>query len=96
MSLQGAMLRNTAYAFGVAVYTGNDTKVMVNMEGPPTKRSNVEKTANYMTLGMFILLLTMSACSAIGFSIFRRVITQLTSLILSLYHTIRALLSAYQ
>jgi phospholipid-transporting ATPase len=41
--LRGAMLRNTKWIFGLVVYTGHETKFMLNSIMVPLKRSTVEK-----------------------------------------------------
>jgi len=70
--LRGAMLRNTKWVIGIAVYTGHETKVMKNANQAPVKRSNVERTTNYQIVFMFCLLLIMSAISAVGYGIWVR------------------------
>lgn len=40
--LKGCILRNTEYIYGVAVYTGHDTKVMMNSAKPRFKLSQLE------------------------------------------------------
>eukprot|EP00027_Filamoeba_sp_ATCC50430_P017093 CAMPEP_0168565858 /NCGR_PEP_ID=MMETSP0413-20121227/14088_1 /TAXON_ID=136452 /ORGANISM="Filamoeba nolandi, Strain NC-AS-23-1" /LENGTH=1122 /DNA_ID=CAMNT_0008597795 /DNA_START=123 /DNA_END=3488 /DNA_ORIENTATION=+ len=64
--LRGAMLRNTKFAYGVAIYTGHDTKLMKNASKAPVKRTNVERVMNLQILFMFCLLLFMAFVSAIG------------------------------
>lgn len=44
--LRGAVLRNTQWAIGVVMYTGLDTKLVMNSGGTPSKRSKVEKQMN--------------------------------------------------
>lgn len=41
--LRGTSLRNTGWVLGVAVYTGHDTKVMMNQSSAPNKTSRIEK-----------------------------------------------------
>ena len=41
--LRGARLRNTEAVYGVVVYTGEETKLSMNMTAGPKKRSNVER-----------------------------------------------------
>jgi len=67
--LRGAMLRNTKWVIGIAVYTGHETKVMRNANQAPVKRSNVERQTNYQIIFMFCLLLFMSAVSAVGYGL---------------------------
>ncbi|PXF46192.1 Phospholipid-transporting ATPase IA [Gracilariopsis chorda] len=62
--LRGSILRNTSYVYGLAVYTGFDTKVALNMRNPPSKMGNVEKKLNWIVLILFVILaILISACS---------------------------------
>ena len=63
--LRGSQLRNTEYVYGIVIYTGHDSKVMMNSSETPSKRSHVEKQMDYIVLGMLILLMSMSTISAI-------------------------------
>jgi|TARA_B110000208_G_scaffold135312_1_gene163611 magnesium-transporting ATPase (P-type) len=52
-------LRNTEWVLGVAIYTGHDTKVMMNSSAAPSKRSQIEYGMDRVVLMMLLLLLTM-------------------------------------
>uniref|UniRef100_A0A0E0NUG2 Phospholipid-transporting ATPase n=1 Tax=Oryza rufipogon TaxID=4529 RepID=A0A0E0NUG2_ORYRU len=54
--LRGCELKNTAWAIGVAVYTGRDTKVMLNNSGAPSKRSRLETHTNRETIVLAVVL----------------------------------------
>lgn len=41
LMLRGCTLKNTEYCIGIVVYTGPETKIMMNAKKPPTKVSNV-------------------------------------------------------
>lgn len=58
--LAGAVLRNTAWVVGVAVYTGPETKIRMNMIGRRIKLSTIEKKVNKFIL--FILALQFCLC----------------------------------
>ena len=58
--LGGAVLRNTTWAVGIAVYTGPDTKLRMNMMKRKEKQSRVEKVVNKYIL--YILLLQFCMC----------------------------------
>ncbi|XP_072152042.1 phospholipid-transporting ATPase IA isoform X4 [Bemisia tabaci] len=64
--LRGAVLRNTAWVFGVVIYTGHETKLMKNATAAPLKRSTVDKITNSQILMLFGLLLGLCAVSAIS------------------------------
>jgi phospholipid-translocating ATPase len=44
--LRGTVLRNTDWVIGVVLYTGADTKIVLNSGGTPSKRSRVERQMN--------------------------------------------------
>ena len=53
--LRGSSLRNTAWVYGVAVYTGPDTKIMKNSTRAKAKKSTIEKsTNNYIIVTIII------------------------------------------
>ncbi|KAF0909761.1 hypothetical protein E2562_000087 [Oryza meyeriana var. granulata] len=54
--LRGCELKNTVWAIGVAVYTGRDTKVMLNNSGAPSKRSRLETHTNRETIVLAVVL----------------------------------------
>ncbi|RWW81257.1 hypothetical protein BHE74_00010386 [Ensete ventricosum] len=62
--LRGCELKNTAWAIGVAVYTGIETKVMLNSSGATSKRSRLETHMNRETLLLSAILITL--CSAVS------------------------------
>ncbi|KIK09858.1 hypothetical protein K443DRAFT_671169 [Laccaria amethystina LaAM-08-1] len=67
--LRGAQLRNTPWAYGLAVFTGHETKLMRNATAAPIKRTAVEHQVNLQIVFLFILLLALSVGSTIGSSI---------------------------
>lgn len=44
--LRGTVLRNTKWVIGLVLYTGEDTKIIMNSGGTPSKRSRVERQMN--------------------------------------------------
>lgn len=54
--LRGCELKNTAWVVGVAVYTGKDTKVMLNNSGAQSKRSRLETHMNRETIILAVAL----------------------------------------
>ncbi|XP_026326361.1 phospholipid-transporting ATPase IA isoform X2 [Hyposmocoma kahamanoa] len=65
MLLRGAVLRNTAWIYGVIVYTGHETKLMKNSTKAPLKRSSIDRQANTHILMLFLILLFLSLISAV-------------------------------
>ncbi|KAJ7095309.1 phospholipid-translocating ATPase [Mycena belliarum] len=61
--LRGTVLRNTQWVIGVVLYTGLDTKIIMNSGGAPSKRSKVERQMNPQVLiNLFILFMLAVAC----------------------------------
>ncbi|CDY27294.1 BnaC04g18740D [Brassica napus] len=67
--LRGCSLRNTEYIVGAVVFTGHETKVMMNAMNAPSKRSTLEKKLDKLIITIFCVLLTMCLIGAIGCSI---------------------------
>ena len=44
--LRGTVLRNTGWVIGIVLFTGLDTKIVLNSGGTPSKRSKVERQMN--------------------------------------------------
>ena len=53
--LRGCVLKNTMFVIGMVIYTGAETKVMLNSKAPPSKVSNVLRTMNKMLYTVFAL-----------------------------------------
>ncbi|XP_010266737.1 PREDICTED: phospholipid-transporting ATPase 1 [Nelumbo nucifera] len=62
--LRGCELKNTAWAVGVAVYAGRETKVMLNSSGAPSKRSRLETRMNREIILLSFFLITL--CSIVS------------------------------
>jgi len=54
--LRGSSLRNTEFVYGLVVYTGHETKIMLNSTKAKPKRSDVEKKLSTMVFIIFIIL----------------------------------------
>ena len=51
MMLRGCILRNTKWIYGVVIYTGHETKIMLNANIPEIKKSSVEiKMSRYIVI----------------------------------------------
>jgi phospholipid-translocating ATPase len=65
MLLRGSSLRNTEWVLGVVVYTGRETKIMLNSGITPSKRAKISKDLNWNVIYNFILLFFMCLIAAI-------------------------------
>ncbi|KAK2083976.1 Phospholipid-transporting ATPase IG [Saguinus oedipus] len=66
--LKGATLKNTKKIYGVAVYTGMETKMALNYQGKSQKRSAVEKSINaFLIVYLFILLTKAAVCTTLKY-----------------------------
>ncbi|KAF5313608.1 hypothetical protein D9611_010219 [Ephemerocybe angulata] len=63
--LRGCSLRNTSWVIGLVVFTGQDTKIMLNGGDTPSKRSKIERETNFNVLVNFGLLAVMCIVAAI-------------------------------
>ncbi|KAF9911547.1 hypothetical protein BX616_010561 [Lobosporangium transversale] len=64
--LRGCVLRNTEHVIGMVLFTGVDTKIMLNSGDTPSKRSRIEKDLNFHIVMNFIILFALSIGSAIA------------------------------
>ncbi|XP_058216266.1 probable phospholipid-transporting ATPase 4 isoform X4 [Rhododendron vialii] len=67
--LRDSKLRNTAFVYGVVIFTGHDSKVMQNGTRSPSKRSRVEKQMDKIIYILFSLLVLISLISSFGFGV---------------------------
>ncbi|KAF9556000.1 phospholipid-translocating ATPase [Agrocybe pediades] len=64
--LRGTVLRNTKWVIGVVMYTGEDTRIVMNSGGTPSKRGKVERQMNPQVFINLILLAMMAiACGVV-------------------------------
>jgi phospholipid-translocating ATPase len=63
--LRGCNLRNTEWILGVVVFTGFDTKIMINSGITPSKRSRISRELNWNVLDNFIILFIICLVSGI-------------------------------
>ncbi|KDQ08052.1 hypothetical protein BOTBODRAFT_586296 [Botryobasidium botryosum FD-172 SS1] len=63
--LRGCAVRNTSWIIGLVVFTGADTKIMLNGGDTPSKRSKIERETNFNVIMNFIILILMCLVSAI-------------------------------
>ncbi|RDA94570.1 hypothetical protein CP533_2389 [Ophiocordyceps camponoti-saundersi (nom. inval.)] len=63
--LRGCNLRNTEWVLGVVIFTGHDTKIMMNAGITPSKRSRIAREMNFNVVCNFGILLIMCLLSGI-------------------------------
>ncbi|PMD54710.1 P-type ATPase-like protein [Hyaloscypha bicolor E] len=63
--LRGCNLRNTDWVLGVVVFTGFDTKIMMNAGITPSKRSRIVRELNWNVIYNFIVLFLMCFVSGL-------------------------------
>jgi len=65
MLLRGCNLRNTDWALGIVVFTGHDTKIMMNAGVTPSKRARIAREMNFTVLCNFVVLVIMCLVAAL-------------------------------
>jgi phospholipid-translocating ATPase len=63
--LRGVNLRNTEWALGVVVFTGHDTKIIMNSGETPSKRSRIARELNFSVIYNFVILFAMCLIAAL-------------------------------
>ncbi|KAK9718580.1 hypothetical protein K7432_005404 [Basidiobolus ranarum] len=53
--LQGTFLKNTDFAYGLSVYTGNETKIGMNKKVPPIKLTKIDRQIERASMIIFVL-----------------------------------------
>ncbi|MCQ5086558.1 hypothetical protein NE685_12430, partial [Cutibacterium acnes] len=59
-------MRNTKWAMGVVMFTGDDTKIMLNSGITPTKKSRISRELNFSVVINFVLLFILCFVSGIA------------------------------
>eukprot|EP00850_Spirogloea_muscicola_P023558 SM000367S13680 [mRNA] locus=s367:22140:28006:+ [translate_table: standard] len=67
--LRDSKLRNTGHVYGVAIFTGVESKVMQNATPAPSKRSRIERRMDSIIFVLFTTLLAISLAGSIVFGI---------------------------
>ncbi|XP_050694501.1 phospholipid-transporting ATPase ID-like isoform X3 [Eriocheir sinensis] len=57
--LRGCILRNTHWCYGVVIFAGKDTKLMMNSGKTKFKRTSIDRLLNFIILGIVFFLLSM-------------------------------------
>ncbi|KCV68524.1 hypothetical protein H696_04816 [Fonticula alba] len=58
--LRGSHIRNTAWAVGIVVYAGQETKLFKNSAAAPIKESSLQRRLNHMVLLMFLCIVILA------------------------------------
>lgn len=69
--LRGCTIRNTKWVIGLVVFTGADTKIMLNGGDTPSKRSKIERETNFNVIMNFIILMVLCLLTAILHGVYR-------------------------
>uniref|UniRef100_A0AC35TXU4 Phospholipid-transporting ATPase n=1 Tax=Rhabditophanes sp. KR3021 TaxID=114890 RepID=A0AC35TXU4_9BILA len=59
MLLRGCRMRNTRWCYGVVVFAGIDTKLMMNSGKTKFKRTSLDKFLNFLIMGIVLFLIAM-------------------------------------
>ncbi|KAI9056142.1 hypothetical protein LZ554_001070 [Drepanopeziza brunnea f. sp. 'monogermtubi'] len=70
MLLRGCNLRNTEWVLGVVIFTGFDTKIMINSGITPSKRSRISRELNWNVIYNFVILVLMCLASGLYMGIY--------------------------
>ncbi|XP_037780538.1 probable phospholipid-transporting ATPase IF isoform X1 [Penaeus monodon] len=74
--LRGAKLRHTPRVYGVAVYTGKETKMALNSKLKSNKFSTVERSMNYFLIFfLFLLILEVALCTILKYELYSQEVT---------------------
>jgi phospholipid-translocating ATPase len=68
--LRGCQLRNTEWVMGVVMFTGDESKIMLNSGITPSKRPLISKELNWNVIYNFIILFGMCLVSGIVLGVF--------------------------
>ncbi|VDL81336.1 unnamed protein product [Nippostrongylus brasiliensis] len=70
--LRGARLKNTSWIFGAVIYTGRDSKLMMNSKTAPLKSGTVDSKTNTRIIFLFVVLVALAVVSAVGAEFWRK------------------------
>lgn len=65
MLLRGSSLKNTEFVYGMVIYSGHETKIMMNSIEPTPKLSSLEKEMNKLIIILFSLQMVLCFVSAV-------------------------------
>ena len=67
--LRGALLRNTKWILGAVVYTGKETKLVMNSRDAPSKLSTVETMVNSMIYFILVAMVVLTTLTWMGYAL---------------------------
>uniref|UniRef100_A0A914I0U0 Phospholipid-transporting ATPase n=1 Tax=Globodera rostochiensis TaxID=31243 RepID=A0A914I0U0_GLORO len=70
--LRGAKLKNCRWVFGVVVYTGHDSRLLMNSTSAPLKTSRIDVMTNQRIVILFLMLVLITVVSVIGAEVFNK------------------------
>ena len=68
---RGTRLKNTKWIFGLAIYTGRNSKIIMNSKSSSSKMSQVERKVNKVLLFIFLTQIILCLICGILFGVFR-------------------------
>ena len=68
---RGARLKNTKWIYGLAIYTGKNSKIMMNSDSSSIKMSQIEVKVNRILIFILLLQVVLSIVIAIIYGFFR-------------------------
>ncbi|XP_041374106.1 phospholipid-transporting ATPase ID-like isoform X1 [Gigantopelta aegis] len=57
--LRGCVMRNTQWCYGLVIFAGRDTKLMMNSGKTKFKRTHIDRLMNLLIIGIFLFLVSM-------------------------------------
>ncbi|KAL8613377.1 hypothetical protein ACOMHN_057097 [Nucella lapillus] len=72
--LRGCVLRNTEWCYGVVIFAGKDTKLMMNSGKTTFKRTNIDRFMNKLIIGIFFFLITVCLICTVACGVWEGVI----------------------
>lgn len=63
--LRGCSLRNTKWVIGIVLFTGPDTKIIINSGQTPSKKSKISRDLNFSVICNFVILFILCLISGI-------------------------------